>query len=224
MVYLHVMRLALATALSSLCVGFMFSIVASSSHAASSWSCSEPEWREPPEIERGVFTGKLRMECHLSTVKTDRVIPKIRAAIVELLESEREIHGAPTPVLHDAMRGLAYDATTTLKESGGDLKIRESATVVDDGERKLVYRTHSKEISASGMAGYLRAVEFSATAFAEEKQGEGVRIELQNDIQVERPWYALAPIFFVIVKGTAKSKFQTVRERLLQRLSDRIEL
>ncbi len=166
-------------------------------------------------MDDGTFVGSLVMQCRMPGATGRAAIPRIRAMIERVLKAEREIHGEPVRIEERGMRGLAFDSTSRVKESDGEVSIREEARILDDGSSELLYQTRSREVSGRGLASYLKAVGFSANARV---AGEGMLIELRNDIRVERPWYALSPIFFMIAKGTAKSKFNSVKERLLPRL------
>ncbi len=185
--------------------------------AAEGWVCSDPEWLESPEMQEGHFVGSLVMKCRIPGAAKPETIVEMRGLIEKILREERTIHGEPIQVQEKGMRGLAYDSTSRIQDGSNQLTIREEARLIDDSKKELLYTTRSKDVEGTGMAGYLKSVNFAAHAQLAEPS-EGMRLELRNEVRVKRPWFAVAPIFFMIAKGTAKSKFETVKFKLLPRL------
>lgn len=116
------------------------------------------------------------------------------------------------------MNGISLEVTNTVQDSGSPVKIREEVQIISDEKTRFIYRTRSKRVEARGMASYLRKVGFSTELHwnAEEHRFE---IALHNNVQVERPWYALAPLFVLIAKGISKDKFEQASTELLDYIS-----
>ncbi|MCB0406035.1 MAG: hypothetical protein KDD51_14730 [Bdellovibrionales bacterium] len=112
------------------------------------------------------------------------------------------------------MNGISLEVTNTVQDSGSPVKIREEVQIISDERTRFIYRTRSKDVQARGMASYLRKVGFN-TELRWQPDSKEFEIALHNNVQVERPWYALAPLFVLIAKGISKDKFEQASTELL---------
>ncbi len=46
---------------------------------------------------------------------------------------------------------------------------------------------------------------------------------MENTIQIERPWYALAPVFLSMAKQKTFAKFEAAKDKLMTRVSTVLE-
>ena len=111
------------------------------------------------------------------------------------------------------MPGERWDVSHTVKDEDTEMTVREIAELATDGKSRLVYQTHSKEVLASGMAGYLKVVNFSARV--SRGPSNDIRIEFRNEVFVQRPWYALDLLFAPIAKSICLKKMKKVEQTIL---------
>ncbi len=193
-------------------VVFLPSVV---SHAER-WSCGPTSWASPPQMRDGYYESTLGIEC---TMPSPASLLPLRVAIEKALSDRGEFHRPPLTVLLEGMRGQSFDLTHTLNGEDKGLRLREEVLLATDGESRLIYQTRSKQIFASGMAGYLKGVSFQ-TVLKRPIAGDSVTIEMRNSVRVKRPWFALSPLFFSIAKGIAEDKFEEARVPLLTFIAD----
>ncbi|MFZ9595137.1 MAG: hypothetical protein ACO3A2_03575 [Bdellovibrionia bacterium] len=185
------------------------------SHPPIPWRCEPSEWLAPATLEDGIFVANLSMNCVVD-VSSDSVIEQMHLGIRSLLMKERILHEGPKPVEVEGISGYSYDTTIKLKEGQDELSIREDVILANQKNR-IIYRTRSRDIQAPGLASYLSQVSFGAD-IRRKTQDPRLQIALTNRVEVKRPWYALAPIFFVIAKNTSISKFNEARDQLMTKL------
>ncbi len=159
----------------------------------------------------GYYESTLGIEC---TMPSPSSLLPLRIAIERALSDRSEFHRPPIHVLLDGLRGQSFDLTHSLNGEEKGLRLREEILLATDGATRLVYQTRSKQIFASGMAGYLKRVSFQ-TILKRPSKGDTMTIEMRNSVQVKRPWFALSPLFFSIAKGIAEDKFEEARIPLL---------
>ncbi len=180
---------------------------------APAWSCGEMSWVRPSEMKDGVFEGELEVLCQLGLGAKDR-IPALRSAIVADLQAHRTLHGAPEVGEREKVPGETYDVTHELRDS--KVSIRERVFVGHQAQSLLLYGSESTEVKASGMAGYLRKVSFRAEVRPKDGAERGYEVRMRNAVAVERPWFALGPVFHAIAKGVSKDKFRIAQETILR--------
>ena len=180
------------------------------------WSCGEMRWTQPSQMLDGVFHGELEVDCELRLGPADQS-PALKTAIVNDLKSHRTVHGvtlqtAGAPSERGTL-GELYDVTHELKTE--NVSIRERIYVGVLGQERLFYRSESQEVKAAGMAGYLKKVSFESEVLPAVSGKAGYRVRLKNAVQVERPWFALSPMFHLIAKGVSKEKFEKAQTVIL---------
>lgn len=185
----------------------------------SPWDCQEENWTAEPRMEEGLYKSELESRCVFEP-SGGKNFADLREKLQEYLISKREVHAGPILGQWNGIPSWTYDTTVT-PPGEASLRIRESVVLATDGLGRFWYGTQSKEIQGSGLSSYLKNVSFSL----ELKRTPGsprIAVVMRNGIQVERPWYALGPIFFLITKGKAKEKFAVARELLLTEVFKRL--
>lgn len=185
------------------------------------WTCGETQWNKDAEMEDGVFQSDLRMECIVEKSNPKGFLDMANA-LLDYLGKNRTVHSqsARTEKGGPARGGLkiwTVDTTTKLSEEKESIAIHEIVTITTDGKSRLIFETASRDIYASGLAGYLKRVNFKAVLEPSDQPGR-TRVVMHNQVAVERPWFALAPLFFAIAKGVSVDKFSVARDRILPKL------
>ena len=202
---------------------FLF-IMTGTAPAASSepkFKCDAPFWNAPAESNDGIFSGDLSVNCSFtdkSLLNYD--ILRLRKQVISKIEAESIVNVAPNPLSLLSNAPLSWDVSHRFEEDDTSIQIRESITLSIERENKLKYETHSKEISASGMAGYLKSVEFTMII---DKIGTGIKVHFQNKVKVKRPWYALDLIFAPIARKICFKKLNQVIDKFMPWIVDSIK-
>ena len=181
------------------------------------WDCAPEKWVEEPRVVDAVFVGELEMTCFLPA-SPQSGIAGVRAEMEETLRRTRVIHSGPESIRESDLDGRKYDVTVALKDEGEGIRVREEAIIASDETNHLVYRTESREISAEGMASFLKKVAFRADV-KRRPDGSGFTVSLWNRIEVARPWYAMEWVFTPIARKSVLKKFTKVRQELLPRIA-----
>jgi len=186
------------------------------------WKCGEWRWEsEPAETDR-IFEARIEMECDIDA-PLGSSLARVREEMLATLHRTRKVHAGPDVVTESGLSGVRYDVTIALKDADEGVRVREEAIIASDDRSRLIYQTRSKEISANGMAAYLRRLAFRAEVRRRDAAaGEtaGYRVKLWNLVAIERPWYALGVMFRSIAKGKVRDKFEKVRAELLPRIAE----
>jgi hypothetical protein len=177
------------------------------------YRCNLPFWNAPAESKEGLFTGDLSLECSIeSEVKSHFNMLSLRKRIIDKIQSESLVHQGPVSSSSISTTSSLWDVSHRFEEDGNSIKIRELIEVSIESKDQLKYQTHSKEIVASGMAGYLRSVEF--TMIVKRKQHQ-MSVYFRNRVQVKRPWYALDLIFAPIARKICLKKLDQVKDKFM---------
>ena len=180
------------------------------------WTCGSERWVGEPTTQDGVFEATLEMDCRISPSGKGASLEQVRREMVATLHRTRKIHAGPEPVIDAGLAGEKYDVTVAIRDGHDEVSIREDVVIATNGLRRLVYRTNSSTISATGMAAYLSQVEFRSDVVEVES---GFEVRLWNRIAIRRPWYALSLMFTPIAKRKVREKFEKVRAELLPRIA-----
>jgi hypothetical protein len=197
---------------------FLFSVLlitnstAAFSNSNSEMHCDPAHWAAPAESNHGIFRGDLLMDCWITKLNVKADLAPLRSGIIEKLRAESIIHEGPIFSKLGSLPALKWDVSHMIQEDGNTLTIREEAVLATDRSNQLFYSTHSKEVSATGMAGYLRSVNFSMNV---KKRDHSIHVELRNEVQVDRPWYALDLIFAPIARNVCFKKMDEVKAKIL---------
>lgn len=207
------------------CASFLTVFATSGTAGASgsegrTYDCSDEYWVDPPTLEDGHFRSKLGIKCKFEK-RPQKDLFALRDSLDEYLRSKRVVRRADKKQGADGSTTWEYDTVLTLTEKDDPVRIHEVVTLATDGKANFGYKTQSKEVDASGMASYLKHVEFALELKRESPAGAQFEVDMTNEIQVDRPWYALAPLFFVMTKGVAKDKFECARDTILQAILER---
>jgi hypothetical protein len=131
------------------------------------------------------------------------------------IQTESEIFEGPTLSLLGELPSQKWDVSHTIQDGGSTLVIREDAILATNLKDQFRYQTRSKKVTAGGMAGYLKAVNFSMILKNADGSPRTFRIEFRNEVMVQRPWYALDLIFTPIARGVCFDKMEQVRDKML---------
>ena len=194
-------------------LGFGFLVVTLNLAFASPWNCGDAQWVTDPSLEDGLFSAQLRGECKLDAGNHGS-LSGLRDHIRSTIEAYSVLTVPLSDVTYQGMPGWKLTAKHTIVE--GPLELEEDIRLVTDGSKRLIYETTSKKIEGDGMAGYLKWVSFRAVV---RKELDHFNIHFSNGIRVERPWYALAPLFYLIAKGISRDKFADARDKVLQHIA-----
>lgn len=198
----------------------LFSFMALAEEPTKAWECDEAQWIGSPGLHDGIFHSALGTTCHMKSQGPQK-LKDLREAILKTISEKSEVHASPIKIRVEGMNGISLDVTNTVEDSGSPVKIREEAQIITDDKFRLIYRTRSKHVEAGGMASYLRKVGFT-TEVRWSEEHERFEILMNNNVQVERPWYALAPLFVLIAKGISKDKFSKASSELLDYISENL--
>ncbi len=183
--------------------------------------CSQPHWASLPESRDGFFHGDLAMECSVHLPKGLSGLEPLKNGIIEKIRGKSIVHTEPSPEALKASSALRWDVSHRIDEDGNNVTIREEALLDLSQKDGLSYSTRSKEVTAAGMAGFLKVVNFSMKLRIKEGLPESlkgpltVQIEFKNEVKVEQPWYAIEFIFTPIAKNICLEKMEKVRTQLL---------
>ena len=175
-------------------------------------NCEEPTWRSPAESHDGIFHGDLEMKCIATLGLMPPSFMDLKTAIEAQIQKESVIHSGPSPVQIYQLTGQAWDVSHFIREESSPITIREQAELATDQKSLLIYQTHSKEVIAQGMAGYLKAVDFSV--HIQKIQDGKVSLIFRNQVTVKRPWFALDLLFAPIARKTCFQKMNQIKEKL----------
>jgi hypothetical protein len=174
--------------------------------------CSHPQWNSPAESRDGVFHGDLLMDCKVRGLQSIPDLNSLRAGIIKKISTDSVIHEQPTPEALKSAQILQWDVSHRISEDENNVTIREEATIETNQKNQLTYRTHSKKVIASGMAGFLKSVNFSMTI--EVLDQRSLQVQFKNEVHVERPWYALDFIFTPLAQNICFDKMEKVRKKI----------
>ncbi len=181
------------------------------------WRCADPVWLREPSFESGVLIGRVASTCKVTGLDKES-LARLHAFIKKDVETSGrfQFHQAARPDSREGIAGLLYDATDKVQEAGESLSIRQDMFLGLSPGKRLLYETFSTDVKADGHAGYLQKVVFRTELTPQQ-------ITFENQVQVERPWYAFPPVLFRAV-GTkiTKEKFLKARDTLLQYFSPHI--
>lgn len=189
--------------------------------------CSPADWSRDPEMNDGHFEAAVGADCRVKLKDSAKyrspteIALRIKNHILETrkiitpTEFGRKPAAAPSP---EVTNEWIVDTLSTLDEDGTEISILETVTLKWD-QSAMLFKTDSKEVKAKGMAGYLKRVAFH-TEIRTSAEPLTYETTMINAVSVERPWYALAPIFFAIAKGVTKDKFKIASDKLFQMLGE----
>lgn len=194
---------------------FIFSSLGLSS-SETNWTCEKANWKEDPKVEEGLFSAVIQTRCTVSDKREDGISWLFQKLQKEYLRKEKyDIHEGPTVFEQKGFSGIRYDLTDKLSDDESELAIRQKVTLLTDLRSELGYKTTSTEIKASGLAAYLQYVAFETEVKA---MKDFYQIKIENEVRVERPWYALGFLFKPMSASITEEKFLTARDRLIEYL------
>lgn len=197
-------------AIAGLLLAFCCVLSMTAEPASFSWSCTEPEWIAAPQFQDDILVGRLGSSCQLLGVPKGG-IGRLFAFIQSDVQgsSRYTLHSPAVAAVREGIRGLRYDLTDTIEEEGSSISIRQDMFLGLQKDSRLLYQTESTEVKADGKAGALQKV-----IFRTELTPSSVHFE--NEVHIERPWYAFPPILFRAVgKKIVQDKFVKARNKLL---------
>ena len=195
---------------------FHFEPQAYSQVSNASWQCQEPQWAKDPEMFEGIFRARIRTECQVFSQKPEAISWLFQKLQNEFQRKEKyQIHEGPLRSQEGLFTHLQYDLTDRLSEEDSDLAIRQNVYLKTDEKNILDYLTQSKEIQASGTASYLKQVSFLTEVIAKK---DFYLVKLENEVEIERPWFALSFLFKPMSASITKDKFEKARDKLMQYL------
>lgn len=174
------------------------------------WSCTEPEWIAPPHFEEDVLVCRVASTCQLSGVPEGGIARLFAFIRSDLQKSNRyTLHSPAVEAVREGVKGYQYDLTDTVEEDGSSIAIRQDMFLGLQKTTRLLYLTESTEVRADGKAGSLQKVIFQTNLTSSS-------VHFENEVHIERPWYAFPPILFRTVgKGIVRDKFIVARNKLL---------
>jgi len=194
----------------------IFGGMVSFSAQASLWKCDESFWKESPQLEDGIFSATIQTDCRVEAKRKDGIAWLYQKLQKEYQKKEKyEIHQGPIPLRKGNLEGLKYDLTDKLNEEDSDLAIRQNVELFTDLVSELFYHTQSTDIQASGTAAYLKEVFFGTEVRA---LPDAYEVRLQNQVRIERPWFALGFLFKPMSASITESKFEIARNKLMEHL------
>ena len=180
------------------------------------WDCEEAVWNQEPDLTDGIFSATISTTCWVQLQKEDGIPWLFQKLQKEYERAEKyEIHKGPLVLQEGPFTVLNYDLTDKVNEDGSDLAIRQDIKLKSDQKSELIYLTRSKGITASGTAAYLRFVSFETEVKASKNR---YQIHLKNNVEIEKPWFALGFLFKPMGASITKDKFEKAREKLIRYL------
>jgi len=182
------------------------------------YTCHKPEWVSKAESTDGIFHGDLKQKCEIHVEPSSKLqVASIHSKLRAKIEAEARIFSGPMPITLKEMPGIKWDLLHQIRDDNDTIQVREFAELSSDHSKAIRYQTHSTKIEADGMASYLKSVNFMMHI---EKRQDGIfQIEFQNEVYVQRPWYALDLIFVPIAKDICHKKLKVVVDTLLNWLN-----
>ncbi len=177
------------------------------------FKCDSPRWAIPSESHHGTFSGDLILDCWVNELEKRRGLSFLKDQLIKKIHLESMVHKGPTFVEQGPISFWIWEISHDFVEQGNSVHIREEVKLSLEANRELVYETLSKEVVATGMAGYLRSVNFEMAV--RRVPGKFTQIRFRNQVKVDRPWYALDLIFAPIARGVCFDKMNLVKDRLL---------
>lgn len=202
----------------ALAASFFFSSFALSSPSDKKepWNCEKAVWSRAPELTNGVFSAAIASTCWVDIEKDSGIQWLFQRLQKEYQRGEKyEIHQGPQVTQQNGFTIIRYDLTDKLNEEGDDLAIRQDVELKSDQKNELIYFTISKEIQASGTAAYLKSVSFETRVKA---LSNAYQVELQNRVEIEKPWFALGFLFKPMSASITEDKFIKAQEKLIKYL------
>jgi hypothetical protein len=175
------------------------------------WNCTEPVWLREPSFEDDVLIGRVASDCKVAAMNPAS-LDRLYAFIKKDVETSGRylIHRPPHAATHEGVPGFRYDLTDKVQEDSDSLSIRQDMFLGLKKEQRLLYETLSTDVKAEGHASYLQKIVFRTeiTPF---------HVSFENQVNVERPWYAFPPVLFRTVgKRITREKFLKARDELLR--------
>ena len=167
---------------------------------AQAFSCGSERWVTPPALREGKFMGTLEASCTVKKTGGDlrQVESYLRNNVLAQVTTR---HEGPIADHSLGFPGVSFDVT--VRHDGGS--IRNLIKIATDGRDALTYDARSKQISLSGLAGYLRKLDviFKVTRI----DADSFKVTLTNTTHVAKPALAPGGIFLGMAKDKAREEF-----------------
>lgn len=186
---------------------------------ADSWECLNETWVNKPETQNGIFVGSLSIECRVMGKKGG--LPDLRKHLENLVASRMKINGEPKTTRDAQTETTIYDVTVDVRDEGSPVRLEEDLELQTEHGKFLKYRTSTRRVEASGLASYLKSVEFE-TLVQPAGDDAAFDIKMTNTVRVKRPWYAVDFIFVAIAKKKAIEKMHKLRDEVIPDIAEHL--
>ena len=179
--------------------------------SAQAFTCASERWVAAPALREGKFMGTLEASCTLK--KTGGDLSQVESYFRnKILAQVTTRHEGPVADHTLGLPGVLFDVT--VRHEGGT--IRNLVKIATDGRDALAYDARSKQISLSGLAGYLRKLDviFKVTRI----DADSFKVTLTNTTHVAKPALAPGGIFLGIAKNKAREEFLVQLPKLAQEI------
>jgi hypothetical protein len=145
-----------------------------------------------------MFRARIAIDCQVDASAAPSLEGLRKALVDGVRASSSEIHA-------ESAGADRFEVTRASVDDGDELRVREQVLLVGDRSRSLSFETRSREVRGEGLSAYLRALDYTADFTL--GAGGAVSVVLSSRLEIERPWFALAPLFLPIARAKTRAKF-----------------
>lgn len=185
------------------------------------YECETPVWTAAPEVKKGMFYGTIEVTC-LVRGEHGGGFPHLKTHMEEyLLDNVETVHAGPTSVKYEELPSVFYDVTMLFASGDNEVRARGENYIGSDDTSVLVYDFFSKEIDASGMAGYMKKVNIEATAKSTESEN-WYAVTVSGLMEVEKPWFAPSGTFKKQIVSEIEKQVEAKKEEVITEVANNI--
>lgn len=193
---------------------FSLSLTAPSAFASVVINCDTATWAEIPMLQAGLFTGSLQANCDLSEANETSLLKIGQHFQAKATQGALQVFEGP--VLDGTLGVPAVRYDELLQTSDG--QIRNLIRLGGNGIDLFLYSSHSKEISFTGNAGYLRRLDIDFKI--EKLPNAHLKLTLTNLTNVQKPSLVPGVIFLNMAKSRSITQFETNLQALAKEVSE----
>lgn len=183
------------------------------------FKCDASKWTNGPTVANGLFTGRIEADCRFKSTTGGTFLQLEKALVQSVVDTADKVHSGPSPITIDKMPGTYLDATTTQEVDGMKATIRADLNFVTDGTIRFVNLSKSKEISATGLAKNLKAINGGFEVRASSTAGGEYSLHIATEMQITKPGAVPAGLFKNKVVQGLEDQMQTRQGELIAQLA-----
>jgi len=185
----------------------------------SSWSCDTGKWLSQPELdEDGIFTAVRGSEC-IVTSPGGKVL-NLDRYLLSRVGHGTTVNEGPIDEIYEGLPGVRYDLSMRLENDGNPMVIRSDVHFATDQKERFIYASQSKDIEASGTAGYLQKITEKVLVVALPENR--FQFSLASSIDVAKPWYAPSGTFKTQMEKAFIKNFNSERDERIPHWGEKL--